>query len=309
MFHILIIVQGGGGDHIWDVTYDEYNLFLYWGTAATMLYYITVSLIKISITLFIRRIAHQAFLPWKIFCDIFLASLVLYVVYVIFSSSIHCSPVPAGWSLEFRGQLKENATCIDTYRNAQALSIIHLIQGMILLSSPIIMLWKVRMSLSKKIRLFSFWIVGGLAVLGALLDFLLQTLSSDYTWSYTSIITWAAIDICFGMLTASLPVLDAFIVDAWTSTKRKISTGRNSGGELREGSQPQQPVAGTWTDKSTPLNQESAVVSRAQRSESQEHFVQEEETMEMGILRRQDFEVRYSMVQTPESLDERPHRS
>ncbi|KAJ4392198.1 hypothetical protein N0V93_005823 [Gnomoniopsis smithogilvyi] len=306
--HILIIVQGGGGYHIWEVTYEQYNSFVYWANVATMLYYVAVSLIKVSITLFLRRIAHQAFLPWRIACDIFLASLALYVVYVMLSTSIYCKPVQAGWSLELSGQLEQPAKCIDEYRNAEALSIVHLIQGTILLCSPLIMLWKVRMSRSKKIRLYSFWIVGGLAVLGALLDFLLQNVSSDYTWSYTSIITWAAIDICFGMLTASLPVLDAFIEDVWRSTRRKISTGRHSRGDVHGDSQSNPPVAGPWTDKHAPISQENVVATCAHRSESQEHFVQAEDTIEMGNMSAQDNEVRSSMVYTTESSGKTPSR-
>lgn len=310
--HILVIVQGGGGTHIWEVTYEQYNSFVYWGSVASMLYYATVGLVQMSITLFLRRIAHQAFLPWKIFCDVLAGSLAVYVLYVLFSTSIFCSPVQAGWSMFVRGKLDTPATCIDIYKNAKALSIIHLIQGAILLASPVIMLWKVRMSLSKKIRLFTFWFIGGLAVLGALLDFCLQTLSTDYTWGYTSIVTWAAIDICFGMLTASLPVLDAFIEDAWLSTKKKIATGRASRGDFHEESQPKQTFTGTsgWTDKNPPVSQDNTVVSRDHRSESQEHFVQEgEDLMEMSIIRTRDIEVRASTVYTPESLGERPSRS
>lgn len=308
--HILIVVQGGGGHHIWEITYEQYNSFVYWASVASMLYYVAVSLIKISITLFLRRIAHQAFLPWRIFCDVFLASIVLYIIAVLLFTSLFCNPIQAGWDMEFRGQLEEPAKCVDTHRIAKALSIVHLIQGMILLFSPMIMLWKVRMSRGKKIRLYSFWIVGGLAVLGALLDFLLQILSSDYTWSYTAIIIWAAIDICFGLLTASLPVLDAFIEDAWLSTKRKILSCRDARRDFREESQPTHPVTGPWTDKSAPISQENVhVASCAHRSESQERFVQTEDTMEMSYMRRQDIEVRASTVCTPDSISETPsHR-
>lgn len=279
-------MQGGGGYHIWEVTYEQYNSFVYWANLATMLYYVTATLIKTSITFFLRRIAHQAFLPWRIFCDIFLASLALYLVYVMLSSSIYCYPIQAAWNMKIRGQLEEPAKCIDIYTNAKALSIVHLVQGMILLFSPIIMLWKVRMSRGKKLRLYSFWIVGGLAVLGALLDFLLQNVSSDYTWSYTSIVTWAAIDICFGMLTASLPVLDAFIQQVWLSTKRKISTGRNSRADLHEEGHPTRPIAGPWPDKTAPTSQENVVSTCAHHSESQEQIMQAEETIEMGVMRK-----------------------
>lgn len=310
IIHILVIVEGGGGLHIWEVTYEQYNSFVYWGSVASQLYYAGVGLIQMSITLFLRRIAHQAFLPWRIFCDVLVASLTVYVLYALFSTSLFCTPIKAGWSMFVRGELDEPATCIDTYNNAKALSIIHLVQGAILLASPVIMLWKVRMSLSKKIRLFAFWFIGGLAVLGALLAFCLQNLSTDYTWSYTSIITWAAIDICFGMLTASLPVLDAFIEDAWTSTKKKIATGRASRGGFCEESQPKQIFTGTWTDANPPVSQDKAIASRDHRSESQEHFVQEgEDTVEMSIMRTRDVEVRASTVYTPESLGERPSGS
>lgn len=227
-------------------------------------------------------------------------------MYALLSTSIFCSPVKAGWNLEIRGQLEEPATCFDIYYNMRALSVTHLIQGVVLLSSPIIMLWKIHMSLSKKIRLFSFWVVGALAVLGALLDYLLQNISSDNTWSYTSVIIWVAIDVCSGMLTASLPVLDALIAAAWRSTRRKISTGRHSRGDLCAKSQSNHPDARSWQDQNSPMGAESVIGSSAHRSESQEHFAQEER-IEMDTIRT--LEVRYSTVRTPDSIDEMPSRS
>lgn len=313
IFQILIIAIGGAGLHSWEVTYVQYDAFVYYGGVAIMIYYASVGLIKLSIALFLRRLVHQASKPWKIFCDVFLVTVVIYTLWC-FSTFMHCMPVKSTWSTEYTGHLPHNRTCLDKKINAKWMSIIHVTQGVILLCSPIIMLWKTRMGLGKKIRLFSIWFSGAVTVMGGLLSMMLQTVSIDGTWDYTFIIAWAAIDICFGMLTASMPVLDAFIVDAWHKTTQKITDSIHMSKVENQGPQGGDSVVRSWKDTSAAgAGTGSGVTSRVASSESQEHFVQNqamETEMEMGILRTTDVEVRYSSVsvstlRTTTSLDAR----
>jgi hypothetical protein len=103
-----------------------------------------------------------------------------------------------------------------------ALSIIHVATGAILLSAPIIILWKVQINTAKKIRLFFIWLVGGTTVVGGLLQQTAVVISNDATWQFTSVIRWTCLDLVLGCLTASLPVLDTAIMGAWSTATSRI---------------------------------------------------------------------------------------
>lgn len=164
----LCMATHGGGRHVWDLTYEDYNIFYYYGTIDKFIFYITVGLIKISLTLFIRRLADRASAHWRWFCDIFLVTLVLYIATAIFWEVFSCMPQQAQWDKLFAGQMRHTATC-QTVKLIQIqsamLNITHVVQGVILLLSPMVILWEVRMDRHKKFRLFVMWGVGLIAVI------------------------------------------------------------------------------------------------------------------------------------------------
>ena len=91
-----MITDGGGGLHTWDVTYSQFEVFWYYGTVSQLTYYVSVGLIKISITLFIRRLVDKSHARWKaLTADIFLATLIVYVLLAIFWSVFSCTDRPA----------------------------------------------------------------------------------------------------------------------------------------------------------------------------------------------------------------------
>ncbi|KAK2753193.1 integral membrane protein [Colletotrichum kahawae] len=66
ILQILVVVDAGGGLHTWENTYDDYQFYSYYLTICKIIYYPTVGIIKISITLFIRRLVDTAFKTWRI---------------------------------------------------------------------------------------------------------------------------------------------------------------------------------------------------------------------------------------------------
>ncbi|KAM0350731.1 hypothetical protein ACHAPU_003227 [Fusarium lateritium] len=96
--------------------------------------------------------------------------------------------------------------------------------SIVLLLSPIIILWYVKIDAAKKARLFFIWLVGGTTVLGGLLQQTMITITNDSCWQYTSALRWTVMDLTFGTLAASLPVLDAAIMGTWGSIKTKLGT-------------------------------------------------------------------------------------
>ncbi|KAL0941412.1 uncharacterized protein CTRU02_204175 [Colletotrichum truncatum] len=222
ILQILVVVDAGGGLHTWENTYDDYQFYSYYLTICRLLYYPTVGIIKISITLFIRRLVDTAYKTWKIIADIFFASLIAYVLLAVFWGIFICSPPRVVWDREYAGSLQEPATCGNQLLQAKVLSIIHVVQSILLLATPIIILWNVRIDWGKKTRLFIIWAAGGLTVSGGLLQQTQKFTSTDIFWDYTVILRWTVLDISMGFVTASLPVLDAAIMGSWHTAKSSL---------------------------------------------------------------------------------------
>jgi hypothetical protein len=156
----------------------------------------------------------------------------------------------------------------------------------VLLLAPIIILWYVKINTAKKARLFFIWLVGGTTVLGGLLQQTMVTITNDSCWQFTSAMRWTVLDLTFGTLTASLPVLDAAIMGTWSSIKTKIGT---SGSHSRSRTQ-------GWTDLEHDTRNTTTVRrATAGDSDSIENIIGGDKggVVEMGILRTDEVELTY----------------
>ncbi|KAL4728080.1 hypothetical protein ACLX1H_004801 [Fusarium chlamydosporum] len=281
---IAMLFQTGAGRHTYESTYDEYNLYMYYLSACKIIFYVAVGLIKVSITLFVRRLADRASKRWKIFSDIFLATVVIYILIAIFWTVFSCRPLGTAWDKRYAGSLEEAPVCVDSVFQNKFLSSMHVAQSIVLLLAPIIILWYVKINKAKKARLFFIWLVGGTTVLGGLLQQTMITITNDSCWQYTSAMRWTVMDLTFGTLAASLPVLDAAIMGTWSSIKTKIGT---SGSHSRSRTQ-------GWTDLEHDTRNTTTVRrATAADSDSIENIMGKDKGMEMGILRTDEVELTY----------------
>lgn len=110
------------------------------------------------------------------------------------------------------------------------------------------------------------------------------TITNDSCWQYTSAMRWTVMDLTFGTLAASLPVLDAAIMGTWSSIKTKIGT---SGSHSRSRTQ-------GWTDLEHDTRNTTTVRrATAADSDSIENIMGKDKGMEMGILRTDEVELTY----------------
>ncbi|KAF4951499.1 hypothetical protein FSARC_12893 [Fusarium sarcochroum] len=272
----IIAAATGAGRHTYESTYEEYNLYMYYLSICRIIFYVAVGLIKISITIFVRRLADRASRKWKLFADIFLG--------FIFS----CNPIQSAWDKKFAGSLDKPAVCVDAGLQNKFLSSMHVAQGIVLLLAPIIILFHVKINKGKKARLFFIWLVGGTTVIGGLLQQTVVTITNDSCWQYTSVLRWTVLDLTFGTLTASLPVLDAAIMGTWTTIKTKLGTS---------GSHSRSRTAG-WTDlEGNTHNTHTTTARRAAlaNSESIENIIVKDKggDVELNILRTDEVQLTY----------------
>lgn len=157
-------------------------------TPGTVIFFVSVGLIKVSICLFHRRLLSQTSRVWDILNNAFLALLAAFVVVSAFTHGFRCDPPAAAFDLLERGRVDQPAQCgawIDTVRIV--LSVVHVVMDFVLLLPPIYVLWKVRMPRTTKIRLFVVFSLGTISCLGAIMRSISQaTMTLDATCEFPS---------------------------------------------------------------------------------------------------------------------------
>lgn len=89
---IATVVNNGAGRHIWEATYVDYNQYAYNLGICQVIFYVAVGLIKLSIALFVRRLTNTL-RAWRIFVDVFIGTLIIYIGMAIFCKP-DCTAVP-----------------------------------------------------------------------------------------------------------------------------------------------------------------------------------------------------------------------
>ncbi|EXF77063.1 hypothetical protein CFIO01_01710 [Colletotrichum fioriniae PJ7] len=293
--------------HVWEVTYEQFNNGVLVAMVSKTAFFVAVGIIKLSIAIFMRRLADRLPRWWRIACDIFIGSTLAYILLAIFLNVFACSPPAAQWNLATRGRRESAPSCINIDIQSEILTGFHVAQGLVLLAAPAVILLKIRIAMAKRIRLFAIWMIGGLAVLSGLLHQILPTLTNDYTWDYTEALIWACLDLSLGVVTASLPVLDSLMEEYWRRAKTTMvkSYGGNASSRSRTSEDSSWPYTKTaGTDKSRKHAARPPITNITipmERSESRESIVKKEEyhetkvsAIEMGILCTQEIEVHVS---------------
>lgn len=179
------------------------------------MFYLTVGFVKLSLALFIRRLAQNISKFWRWFCDFFIFTLVVYIGLAVFWDVLSCSPFQSQWDRHYSGQLETPPVCYMEGIQGKFFNITHVVQGVMLLSSPVIILWRVRMDRAKKTRLFIIWASGAIAVLCGLMRLIRADFNGDLTWDYAELLIWTSLDVAVGIITINLPILDAWLAGAW----------------------------------------------------------------------------------------------
>ena len=97
----------------------------------------------------------------------FLFLLVCYIVITLFLEMFKCRPAASHYSLIRIGQVENSVQCLPFYDLAVALSSVHVAFDLALLSVPLIILYKIKMDLAKKIRLGILFSVGSVSCMAS----------------------------------------------------------------------------------------------------------------------------------------------
>lgn len=137
-----------------------------------------VGVIKMSITCFNMRITGLTSKRWMIAHRTFLSVLVIWTIIAVCTILFNCNPPRAGFDTLAAGKLPDPPKCGSLRRLVElelTHNVIHIIMDFCLLSVPIIVIWKVQMHWTTKLRLFFVFSVGAISCIASVMRVLVET--------------------------------------------------------------------------------------------------------------------------------------
>ncbi|KAF2653721.1 hypothetical protein K491DRAFT_780101 [Lophiostoma macrostomum CBS 122681] len=205
VYSSLAIASGplGLGADMWDVPRTKaLKLFLYFYVSEVM-YGPTVFAAKLAILLLLLRIFGIK-RRLRLFITGYIVVLILYYTTSTFVKAFQCKPIASFWIPSLDGHCLENhnifiSDCISA-----------IVTNLIILCTPVPIIWKLNMTMRKKIGSTLAFAAGGLACIASILR--LSTVvrtygNKDVTYNYQFIIIWSSWEISIGVICSCLPVL------------------------------------------------------------------------------------------------------
>ncbi|SPN98900.1 related to integral membrane protein pth11 [Cephalotrichum gorgonifer] len=221
---------------------------LKWQALATATYIINMMFIKLSIGIFLLRLAVQ-----KVYRYILWASLVIITIWslvLFFWNIFQCKPVEAQWDYAMIGG--ECVSITEVVAAAYALSVMTILSDWLYALLPIPMLWKVDMTRQAKLTVILILGLGIFASIATLirLKFLADLeQTDDILFAGTDAMVWTLVEPGVAIVAASLatirPLLRAMRIRGFDSTGR---SGAKSGG-VRSGTSRSTPGVGSTLDR------------------------------------------------------------
>jgi hypothetical protein len=224
----------GLGQHGYDLPEDtnisaSLELF-YYGEA---LYYITVSLTKVSILFLYLKLFPQR--SHRIFSYSMMVFVILTGLGCTIAGIFQCNPIALAWDLTLKG------TCFNVVALFLANAGLNIAQDFIIYILPAPTLWKVQLPLKQRLALILVFVVGGFVVVTGIirLDSLrLASVSADPTWDNYGAAIWSSIEANFGIVCASLVHFKPLIARFAPSMLGLTSRSQKSSNMLRLGDEP-----------------------------------------------------------------------
>jgi hypothetical protein len=218
-----------------------------------------------SILLFIRRLSspHDKTLRRLIG----LTQILIAVSFIgsVLTSTFNCKPLAATWSLNVR--IYEHFTCASLWVSLVVWAIIFAITDLWLILLPMQIVWNLKIPRLTRIGILFVFGCGFVATIAAIvkaaeLRYAYDTF--DPTWSFGGILISSQLELCFGLISASLPALNMWLVrlipKSWWPSE-------NSTSALPE-SDPSKGRTKNWQDSTTDYSKPQASSLADNMSES-----------------------------------------
>ncbi|KFA67561.1 hypothetical protein S40285_04265 [Stachybotrys chlorohalonatus IBT 40285] len=252
---LILGVRSGIGRHNAAITDVETEVqALMWQALATATYVLDMMLIKLSIGLFLLRLAVAPVYKWII--RISLAIITIWSLVLFFWNLFQCSPVEKQW--DYRITEGRCVTVDQIVAAAYAISVMTILSDWLYALLPIPMLWNVKMTAQTKATVIAILGLGIFASIATLvrLAFLADLEDTDdILFAGTDAMVWTIIEPGVALIAASLatirPLLRAMRVPGFDTTKATTENSVRSGTKRsRNKSQPASTPGSAPTDVS-----------------------------------------------------------
>ena len=149
---LAMVTQGGTGQHIYNITYHEYDLWLRYGSIDEILFFITVGITKLSIICFNWRLTGETSKAWQWTHRVFFGVISAYLLVAIFATTFRCNPPEAARNLIVYGQNAGHVKCLSLNALGLTLSGLHIAFDWILLSIPMTFVFRLSIPRARKLR-------------------------------------------------------------------------------------------------------------------------------------------------------------
>ncbi|KAF5709794.1 pth11-like integral membrane [Fusarium globosum] len=206
---IISMVSGGhygAGKHIWAVDLDSLQQIYKILFGYTFLYSASCAVIKISILLFYGRIFVSTELLFSLSMKFGYFLSISYPIVIWVTMGNVCRPLDHFWT-QFAGT---NGTCIDINTFFLALGIINMINDFYILLIPIPHIFRLQMSLRKRIGVAGILLLGGFVCAASVvrIHFLAElSNTNDVTRAMGPVFIWSDLEPCIAIVSACLPHL------------------------------------------------------------------------------------------------------
>ncbi|KAL2005112.1 hypothetical protein VTN00DRAFT_2962 [Thermoascus crustaceus] len=189
-------VAHGTGRHLWDLTQENAEKALEYWFFCELFYVISACLLKVSIGLFLLRIAVKTPHVWIL--RLFMVGTVIFGMFYGFVVLFQCKPVDAWWTLERHGCMDPIIIVNATY----AASALNAVADWTFGTLPIFIVWGLNMNKRTKkiaVGVLSFAAIGSTATViripyvHALADV------NDFLWATTDIAIWSTVEVGVGI--------------------------------------------------------------------------------------------------------------
>ncbi|KAL8730233.1 MAG: hypothetical protein Q9166_004210 [cf. Caloplaca sp. 2 TL-2023] len=207
-------------------------------TPSYALFYVAVAAIKISIVLFYMRLTAFTSRGWMWAHRIFIVILTICAIITLFITVFQCDP-PIYSNIREIGRRSIKPVCLPLVDMTVGFSVWHIVTDACLLVVPFMMLWRVQMKWTTKLKVCIAGIIGfanvGLSI-GRVIAQATARQQPGFDLTYTATFTfgYSVAELTLGVFTANLPVLSIVVTKtvemlSWSSVSSNQSPDRGGG--------------------------------------------------------------------------------
>ncbi|KAK4503764.1 hypothetical protein PRZ48_004679 [Zasmidium cellare] len=218
------------GKHTQCIAMDDYTMYAKWQYYHSLWVMIGVVLVKISIALFLMRLVPPG-KKWKRFLWGAIVFLICFCLSCMGTLIFNCTPIAASWDFQLRSKPSTRCfsnntfTAIGLYNSS-----VNCATDFLFAALPIPIIVKLQVNRRTKITLAIILSLGYVACAAGIVKAVKQHNffnETDPTW-HNDFNVWNMIELCIGMIAASLPTLRPLFAKILETTKTALSSSRDN---------------------------------------------------------------------------------